>query len=246
MKNLFRILFISVASVAILASCEPVQNSFTQEAYFSDIYTVNKHTLQPEFEDTLYRIKNFDSFADTLKTGDRAHILVHYFYDAYSGRGAEWNIVRVIEKIPTDTLAARDVNETDFNLPLSGIMEYELLSKYLYPAWVRNNRLNVNVLLKAVPDSTDFAMTVREVKSDTVSMNLYANTSKATTTKVSKLLTFDLKNIADMFTETEKSNLAKYENLKFRVHFRYRDDKDSLFNYRSPVITGNMANPLRK
>jgi hypothetical protein len=244
MNGIKSIFFTAIAVVLLLVSCMPAEQSFTQEAYKSYIFTVNKATLKPEFEDTLYRVSN-NPWDFGLETGDRAHILLHFYYDAYSGKKPDWEITEVYEIIPTRTIVARDsFDTTGYDLPFTSRTPYEVSDHYLHADWIWENRLNVNMTFKAVPDSTQFAMVFDGVSGDTVRLNLMAKTMRPSGKKVSKLLTYDLNGIADMLTDTEKGKLKNYETLKVRVNAQYLDMKDSVFNYSFNVRNGEFVNPL--
>lgn len=239
-------IFLSLVALLSLFSCGPGEVYHIEEGYVSSIYTVNKATLQPEFEDTLYRVTNHPNDFG-LETGDRAHILLHYYFDAYSGKQTEWDIVQVIEKIPTLDISPREsIDTASYDLPFSGLDMYELYGAYVRPEWVWNNRINVNVKYNAVPEKTHFAMTVCGISNDTIKLNLLAKTEQTCDSVRTKLLSYDLNNISDLLTDDEKSAVNGYEKLKFRVYLKYKDIEGKLHNNSFPIIVGDIANPLRK
>ena len=77
-----------------------------QTVYVYDIYTVNKHTVRPEFEDTAFMVQNMAQYP--LQTGDRAYMVLKYFYDAESVKYPQWTIEKVLDIIPTRPLQAKD------------------------------------------------------------------------------------------------------------------------------------------
>lgn len=244
MKRITGIL-VSLVSMFLLVSCEPGEVYHYEEGYISNIFTVNKATLQPEFEDTLYRVINHPNDFG-LETGDRAHILLHYYFDAYSGKKPEWDIVSVVEKIPTLDIAPReDVDASSYDLPLD-IYEYELLQSYQWPIWIWENRLNVNVRFGSVAEKTDFVMSLRGIENDTVRLNLLAKTTAPSDTLYTKLLSYDLNNINTLFTEEEKNSLQDYEKLIFRIYLKNKDANGNMCEEKWGVMKGQFVNPLHK
>lgn len=244
MKRITGIL-VSLVSMFLLVSCEPGEVYHYEEGYISNIFTVNKATLQPEFEDTLYRVINHPNDFG-LETGDRAHILLHYYFDAYSGKKPEWDIVSVVEKIPTLDIAPReDVDASSYDLPLD-IYEYELLQSYQWPIWIWDNRLNVNVRFGSVAEKTDFVMSLRGIENDTVRLNLLAKTTAPSDTLYTKLLSYDLNKINTLFTEEEKNSLQDYEKLIFRIYLKNKDANGNMCEEKWGVMKGQFVNPLHK
>lgn len=243
--NRFLGIFVSfVTLLLMLVSCEPAEIYKTEEGYVSNIYTVNKATLMPEFEDSLIRLVNDPADFD-LKTGDRAHILLYYYYDAYSGKKPEWKIEQVVEKIPTLSMVARDSIDVDsFDMAFSGLYGYELLGAYTSSQWIWNNCLNVNVTHRGIPEKTQFAMTLNGIVNDTIKLNLLGKTEEKGDTIRTKLLTYDLTNIGDLLTDSEKESLDEYDKLKFRVYLKYEDAKGDTHNYSFPISLGEFINPL--
>ncbi len=236
---------VSLVSMFSLVSCEPGEVYHYEEGYISNIFTVNKATLQPEFEDTLYRVINHPNDFG-LETGDRAHILLHYYFDAYSGKKPEWDIVSVVEKIPTLDIAPReDVDASSYDLPLD-IYEYELLQSYQWPIWIWENRLNVNVRFGSVAEKTDFVMSLRGIENDTVRLNLLAKTTAPSDTLYTKLLSYDLNKINTLFTEEEKNSLQDYEKLIFRIYLKNKDANGNMCEEKWGVMKGQFVNPLHK
>ena len=78
MKKTFGLIFASMA-MFLMASCEPVQWGDKFEYFYDNIYTVNKHAVYPEFSDSFVMVSNMDSMP--LKTGDRARMILRYYYD---------------------------------------------------------------------------------------------------------------------------------------------------------------------
>ncbi len=242
MNRLFGTISFFVALFS-LASCGPAEVTWVEEGYVSNIYMVNKATLRPEFEDTIYRVTN-NPWDFGLETGDRAHVIMHYYFDAYSGRSTQWDIVRVVEEIPILPVTNRDSIDTfSYDMPFAGVNTYELYDRYLHPAWVWNNRLNVNVVYKAVPENTQFAMTVRGVSNDTINMHLLAKSEQLSDTARTKLLTFDLNNIGRLLTNDEKVAIKGYDRLKFRIHLNYKDAEGKLHDNSFSVMYGDIETP---
>lgn len=207
---------------------------------------VNKATLRPEFEDTILRVVN-NPWDFGLETGDRAHVIVHFYYDAYSGKSTEWDIVSVVEEIPVLPITARDEIDADsYDMLFTGLADYELYDRYVHAAWVWENRLNVNVAYKGVPETAEFAMSVRGVSNDTIDVNVLARTAESSDTAKTRLLTFDLNGIGNHLTNEEKMAVKEYETLKFRLHFKVKDGIEGSYKILSyPVTRGDIENALR-
>lgn len=246
MNKLCKIFLSIAASFVVLVSCGPGEISNESWGYVSHIYTVDKHTLRPEFEDTLFRMSNFEEFAHELSTGDRAHILLYYYHDHYSSMAPDWKIVEVIEKIPTLQLASRDeIDLAAYDMPFTGLAYYETSSAYIDPVWLWKDKLNVNAVFRSDADKTEFAMSVKEVKNDTLHMNLLARTTMPSSKDTTKLLTFDLTDIGSMLTADEKASLRVYDKLKFRVHLKYIDNKGTVKDNKFDVLRGEFVNPMK-
>ncbi|MBO7230273.1 MAG: hypothetical protein J6V20_02545 [Bacteroidaceae bacterium] len=243
--NKFSGIFLTAVSVFTFLACGPGEISYVEEGYLSGIYTANKATLRPEFEDTLYRMNN-KPWDFGLETGDRAHVLLHYTFDAYNGKGVEWEIVNVVEEIPTLSLSPREeIDSSVYDMPFDGYTYYELYDSYMRPEWVWNNMINVNVKYKAVAEKTQFVMAVRGVSNDTINLNLFAKTEQLSDTARTKLLTFDLNDIGSLLTDEEKVAINGYERMKFRVHLKYKDKTGKLHDNSFPIMVGDIANPAR-
>lgn len=246
MNKLKGIFFAITATVLLFTSCDPVQPSYVISSYSSNIYTITEDLkLAPEFEDTLYRVNNiseFDKFG--LEPGDRAHLILHYYFDAYSAKGAELNVYSTLEEIATLPIVPRDsVDAGDYGLPL-GIYPYELLYANTYPTWIWDNRLNINVSFAAKPAGTDFVMALRGVEKDTVRLDILAKTTLPSDTVNSKLLSYDIKNITEMFTDEERSALREYEKLTFKIYRKNKKVTGELYDVACGIYAGEYVNPL--
>ena len=240
MKKFFGYILLAISAI-LVSSCEPADSGFTQTLYIDNIFTVNKHTLRPEFEDTTYMMQNMASYP--LQTGDRARIVIKYHYDAYSGKLPEWNIVQVVEKIPTRPLTAQDtLMYADFTTPFTALNYYELTDRYCHPMWIWNDCQNINITYKGVEEDAEFAMLVRGVEKDTLELELLAKANTIGEVQTTKLLTFDLKTVGDFLTKEQKESVAGIDSLITRIYFQ-RLDKGELREVN--VIGGTWANPLK-
>lgn len=237
--NKIKGIFYTVFCVALLlVACDPVENSYTSDTYMIDIYTVNNNYLIPEFDDTLLAVTNFSDF--DLNNGERACVNLHYHYDAFNSKNCEFRIINVVEKISDMPLAQREgVDIAGYDLPLT-VFPYW----YQPSVWLWDNRLNVNAKFAAKPDATDFVMSLRAVQSDTLLFNLFAKTTMPSDTLHTKLLSYDLNNVDDLFTDEEKEGLKGYEKLKFRIFMKNIIGKDSVVERVFDVQKGEFVNPL--
>lgn len=240
MSNIKGIFFALVCMLSVMA-CEPVQNELTYDTDILDIYTVkNGNVLVPEFygDSSVYvdNIKDFD-----LQAGDRVTLILHYHFDAYNTKENYLKIMELVEKIPTLSMSPRDgAEDVAYGLPL-GVMDYLYYKPHM---WVWNNRLNVNVLFDANPETTEFKLTLRGIANDTVTMNLLAKADEPLEKKSAKLLSYDLADLPGMFSDDEKVALKSYEKLKFRVYMKEKDKDGKLLDRPYTVVTGEYANPL--
>ena len=115
MKKLYSAVAAVVAAV-IMWACGPAEMGYTQEFTLQGLYTVNKATVAPEFSDTMLFVRNMEEY--DLKTGDRAMLLLHYYYDAFSGKAAQWNIREILKRIPVYPLSSyADVDTVAYQTP---------------------------------------------------------------------------------------------------------------------------------
>lgn len=235
-----KVIFLNViVAVLLLVSCGPMENSYVSDSYTIDVFTVNNGaTLTPEFDDTLLRVKNFADF--DLQPGERVSLHMHKHFDAYNPKNSYLEIVDLLEKIPTLSIAQReDVVPDGYDLPLG-------VSPYFYQPsiWVWDNRLNVNALFRAKADATDFVMSLRDIRKDTVSLNLLAKSDEPTETLSAKLLSYNLENIDALFTNEEKEALKGYKKLVFNIYMKNKDKEDKLSDKLYFVEKGEFLNPL--
>lgn len=241
MKKFFSLL---VAFISVIAfwSCGPVTPEGTFEQYLETIYTVKKSAAVPEFEDTAFYVKNIDEYG--LVTGDRVHMGLHYYYDAYSGKKGEWNIVKMVRKIPVRSIVARENIETsEYDMPFEGLVFYELFDSYLWPDWIWENRLNINVGFKAPAEKTQIEMVMHGVANDTIKLHLVAKSDENSNIATTQLLTYNLEDIPSLLTEEEKDGLKEYEKLNFRIYYKLKDG-DKLKDTNFTIKRGEFKNPL--
>lgn len=239
MNNLKGIFYTAVLSVLLLVSCGPIENTNTFDIVKLDIYTVNAgSTLTEEFDDSSFTVRNFSDF--DLQIGDRVCLFVHGYFDFYNPKNSYQEIRALVEKIPTLTITERGaVNESDYDLPLRS---YDYCCQP--NTWLWNNRLNVNALFAAKPEATDFVMSLREVRNDTVCLNLLAKSTMPSDTLFTKLLSYDLNNIDSLFTSEERDSVKKHEKLTFRIYMKNKNSKDSLVEQTWGINKGEFVNPL--
>ena len=242
-----RFKFISGAVLGVLmlfVACDPAENSYTADTYTVDVYTVGSYnTLTPEFEDTLLTVSNFSSF--DLTPGERVCLYMHQHFDAYDSRANKLEIVQIVERIPTLYLTPREeVDASEYNMPL-GTTPYW----YKPNVWMWNDILNVSTRFYAKKEATEFAMSVRAVRNDTIQLNLSAKTTAPSDTLAARLLSYDLDNIATFLTDDEKASLKGYEKLKFRIFMKENvktsTGKDSIAECAWNVTNAEFVNPVR-
>ena len=239
----------ALLSVALsFFSCEPAETGYEFEYYYDNIYTVNKHKVRPEFQDSLLTIYNMDKYG--LETGHRARMVLKYYFDYSTMAYPKWEIAELIEVIPTLPIQAKDaVNAEEYNTLFTSLNYYELMDRYLQPVWVWNGLQNINIEYKGLKDNAQFAMTVRGIgvdetdeKNVCVEFDLYAKAQQSGNVKSSKLLAFDLSNVADFLTDEQKSRIAGIDSLKTRIFLK--SEVDGVVK-ETNILGGKFANPLK-
>ncbi len=241
MKKLSGLLLLLLLFVSV--SCEPAKSEFTQESYIDDIYTVNKHTVSPEFADTSYMVSNMDEY--NLATGTRARMVLRYYYDASSGKMPSWSIYHIEEIIPTRPLSAlSEIDTLEYSTPFVGLIRYEVYDKFYKPVWVHKNRQNLSVVYSGVEEGAEFAMAVRGVVDNFVELELFAKARNVGNVTTRKLLTFDLAGIKDFISSEQASSLVANDSLKTRVFLKLKDDKGNV--RKAEIIGGTFENPFKQ
>ena len=216
MKKFYSI--IAAFSAAVLVwSCGPAEVGYTQEFTLQGLYTVNKATVEPEFSDTSFFVRNIEEY--DLKTGDRALILLHYYYDAYSGKAAQWNIREILKRIPVYPLSfPAEVDSAAYLTPITGVQPLNFFNNFEALTWIWKGKQNLCVKYKGVEDGASFAMTVRGVNEGFVELELFVD-AKESDTETATLLTFDIRNIADYLSDEQKTLLpAEIDSLKTKIY----------------------------
>ena len=240
MKKLFGIA-VALMSTIVFFSCEPAEQEFRYDYYFDNIYTVNKQKLRPEFEDSLITITNMEQFG--LVTGQRARMVLHYFYDYSTMRYPKCEINDVVEVIPTLSLSVMDsVAVAEYATPFVKLHYYELMDRYCHPVWIWDNKQNLNISFKGIKDNANFAMSVRGVSGDSIEFDLYAKAEKAGNVTSTKLLTFDLSDVDDFLTEEQKKSIAGKDSLWTRIYFK-REEDNAVKEVN--ILGGKFANPVK-
>lgn len=216
MKKFYSI--VAAFSAAVLVwSCGPAEVGYTQEFTLQGLYTVNKATVEPEFSDTSFFVRNIEEY--DLKTGDRALILLHYYYDAYSGKAAQWNIREILKRIPVYPLSfPAEVDSAAYLTPITGVQPLNFFNSFEALTWIWKGKQNLCVKYKGVEDGASFAMTVRGVNEGFVELELFVD-AKESDTETATLLTFDIRNIADYLSDEQKTLLpAEIDSLKTKIY----------------------------
>lgn len=205
-------MFVALAATVVMWSCGPAEMSYTQEFTLQGLYTVNKATVAPEFSDTFFFVRNIDEYE--LETGDRALLLLHYYYDAFSGVAPKWDITKVIKKIPVRPLSS-DVDTAAYDTPLTGLQPLNFFNKFETRAWVWKEKQNICIKYKGVEENASFAMTVRGVKDGCIEFDLFVNAPECEK-ETETLLTFDISNVADYLSDGDKALLT--DSIKTRIY----------------------------
>lgn len=254
MKKFIAGLFALVSLVSVV-SCGSAEGGFTEERFVDNIFTVNKHTVTPEYSDTSYMVTNMDSYA--LKTGDRARMILRYYYDAYSGKMPEWSIYSIDEVIPTRPLLSADaVDTTAYSTPITALVYYEFMDRFVSPVWIWKNRQNLNVSYNGIKERTEFAMIVRGISEDVdavgnskrycLDLELRAKSHLNTGVKTTQLLTFDLANVGDFLTAEQKRLVAGVDSLHTKIYLKRLERVEDVETVRDIYIMGgSFANPLK-
>lgn len=240
MKRFLGVAVMLMATVAFF-SCDPAESEYKYDIYYENIYTVNKHKVSPEFSDSLIAISNMDKFG--LETGQRARMVLHYYYDYSTMKAPKWEISSIVEIIPTLPLQSKDsVDATVFNTSFSKLKHYELMDRYVQPVWIWKNRQNISISFFGLKDNAEFAMTVRGVYDDCVELDLLAKAKRSGNVTSSRLLTFDLTNVADFLTEEDKESIAGLDSLRTRIYLK-REDEGVVKEI--DIIGGKFQNPVK-
>ena len=250
MKNLFK-LFPAFAAIAVMSlmSCGEAENEISFDRYYESIFTVNKSTIAPELEDTSYMVMNMDKFE--LQTGDRARMVVRYYYDSNVTKFPEWTIQSVVEVIPTREIVAKDaIDEAEYNAPVllnasSGrLYSYTMDNRPVDPIWVWNNIQNVYVHYRGISDNAQFALSVKGVKDGCVELQLHIKATASGNVKSDKLVSFDLRSLESVLTESEKASIRSYDKLKTQVFLTYLTSAGKTEVGATPAC--EFANPFKK
>lgn len=240
MKKFFGVAAMLMATVAFF-SCDPAESEFKYDYYFDNIYTVNKNKLYPEFSDSSIIVPNVDKFG--LETGHRAHLVLRNYYDYSTMKAPKWEIATLVDVIPTLPLQVLDsADAAGYNTVFTTLNSYELMDRFVQPVWVWNKLQNINVSFIGLKDNAEFAMSVRGVRDGCVELDLRAKAKRSGSVTSSKLLTFDLSNVADFLKEEDKKSLAGVDSLKTRIYLMREEEgvvKEVNF------LGGKFPNPIK-
>lgn len=232
MKKLYSAVAAVVAAV-IMWACGPAEMGYTQEFTLQGLYTVNKATVAPEFSDTMLFVRNMEEY--DLKTGDRAMLLLHYYYDAFSGKAAQWNIREILKRIPVYPLSSyADVDTVAYQTPITGLQPLNFFNDFEAMTWVWKDMQNICIKYKGVEENASFALAVRGVKDGYVELELFVDADEGEK-EITTLLTFDIANITDFLSDEEKALLPAGKEIKTKIYTK-RIKNDALIDW---VIDGN-------
>lgn len=240
MKKLLDISLLS-SLILVLFSCDPIEPEYRYEHYFDDIYTVNKHTVSPEFSDSVIRISNMDKYP--FVTGDRVHMTLRYYFDLSTMKMPLWEISHVTRKIETLPLTAHaGIDSAEYDAVFNKLHNYELASKFVKPVWIWKNRQNINISYFGVEEGASFVMAVRGINGDCLELDLYAKAKSNNEHTTTTLLAFDLSKAGDFLSEGQKNSIAGIDSLRTRIYFNRKVDGEVK---RVDIIGGKFANPVK-
>ena len=155
----------------------------------------------------------------------------------------ELKVYQIINVIPTLSLVPKEEIDTlVYNTPFNKLHKYEFMDRYAQPVWVWKNRQNINISYFGLRDDASFAMSVTGVNEDCVELELRAKAKRSGNVTASRLLTFDLSNVADYLTEEHKKSIAGIDSLRTRIYFN-REENGAV--KRVDIIGGKIANPVK-
>lgn len=222
MKKFYSVIAAFSAAV-IMWACGPAEIEYKQEFTLQGLYTVNKATVAPEFSDTMFFVRNIEDY--DLKTGDRALLLLHYEYDAYNGKAAQWTIEEVLKRIPVYPLSLKsDINTDAYTTPITGLQPLNFFNAFKTTSWVWKGKQNLSIKYMGVEESASFALAVRGVNNGSVEMELFVDAEESDK-EVATLLTFDISNIADFLSDADKASLpSNIDDIKTTVYVMRMSD----------------------
>jgi hypothetical protein len=240
MRKIFSALF-CVAAVFAMFSCESAEQEYKVEHYYDNIYTVNKSAVVPEFVDSFTMVTGLDQYG--LQTGDRARMILRYYFDASTMRRPEITVHQLVEVIPTLPLTAKeDVDTALYTTAFNNLHYYEFIDRYTHPVWIWKNRQNINISYFGSRDNASFAMSVRGVKDGCVEFDLRAKADRVGNVTSTRLLTFDLSGVADFLTDEQKAVIAGTDSLEARI-FLNREENGVVKEVE--IVGGYFANPVK-
>ena len=229
MKKLLDISLLS-SLILVLFSCDPIEPEYRYEHYFDDIYTVNKHTVSPEF-------------SDSVVTGDRVHMTLRYYFDISTMKMPLWEISHVTRKIETLPLTApAGIDSAEYDAVFNKLHDYELADRYVKPVWIWKNRQNIIISYFGVEEGASFAMAVRGISNDCLELDLYAKAKSNNEHTTTTLLAFDLSKAGDFLSEEQKNSIADIDSLRTRIYFNRKVDGEVK---RVDIIGGKFSNPVK-
>lgn len=241
MKKLFNILLLSVAAVSFF-SCDSAEQEFKFDYYYENIYTVNKHKVQAEFSDSLIAVANMDESMARygFESGDRARMVLRYYYNANTMKVPQWSIAEFYEVIPTLPLSA-SVDTALYNTPFNMLHMIDFMDRYANPVWTWKNRQNINISYFGAENDASFAMTVAGVDGEYIDLNLYAKAKRVGNATCVELLTFDMSDLS-MLSDEQRASVAGMDSLKTRISFsRELNGKVE----KATILGGKVANPYK-
>ena len=240
MKKFLDILLMPFVAL-LFFSCGPAEIGDTFNFTFDNIYTVNKHAVVAEDGDSLIDINNMEN--TNYKTGDRAYMILRYYYDYNVMTRPHCDIYYAGEVIPTRSLSAKDsIDAGEYAAPIDSLHRYDFLDRSVSPVWVMKNRQNMNISYYGTKENASFAMTVCGIDEDCIELDLHAKAPRNGDERNKILLSFDISNIGDFLTDEQKDSLSSKETLRTKISFTREFNGETK---RVSIIGGEFANPFK-
>ncbi|MBQ8543412.1 MAG: hypothetical protein IJ436_08060 [Bacteroidaceae bacterium] len=184
MKKIFSNLLLIVLSVVAFSACDNGEESLEYEGYFLNVYDVkeggNSYYLSfaPAFADTVYSIKKTEALG--LSAGDRAYMVMKYYFDAYAMDRPHTTAAEVITKISRRSMSAKGSFDVAlYNHPFSSV---ELLTfsdmsgEFAFNNFLWADGETQNIAVKYNKDlNCTPKMTVDSLRNGVLYFRLYAN-----------------------------------------------------------------------
>lgn len=273
MKKLFSNLLLALMSVVAFTACDRAEDSLNYEGTFPNVFDIkeggnsNFLSFAPAMVDTVYSIKKTD--APGFSVGDRAYLVMKYYFDAYAMLKPQVSVEQVITKVSRRAMSAKgSFDATLFNSPFSTV-EIVTFSDF-FRQYASNNFLWADGETQNIAVRYDKGlictpkMTVEGFSNGVLYFRLYANLEKREDwvdsetysysdrpDKVCKILSFnmDWDMIFNELTTPEKEQIVAVDSLRSCISLVVADCKkgdDGMYIPNPAFTDGKFANGLYK